>query len=99
MLSLDQPEGDLIDTVVYTVIGERVNLTSYANLNGNPMPFTSWFDVNGTSITTDVDYISPAPTILTIVNVKRGMLGNYTFMASNVIGTLVSQIQLILAGK
>jgi hypothetical protein len=98
MSFIDPPEGTPLDDVVYAHIGSSVNLTSLANLGGNPAPVTYWYDTNNiTIINSDGNYLITDQTVLTIKNVTGSNEGNYIFEAINDFGTLTVTIQLIIA--
>ena len=101
---VDKPEGVIGDTVVYTNIGDTVVLTAFTMFVGNPVPYQVWISPNNDTITHSNDSIkysvSFTDTIqLTIHDVNITDAGQWIFGASNSVGSISTNIDLVIAGE
>ena len=85
------PSGILADSVVYGRIGGNISLTLFKNLSGNPFPVITW-TFNGTSISNNLSQ-------LVLMNITSDRFGLYTANASNIVGSITSNVTLIEASK
>ena len=102
LFSLDAPEGRISDEIVYTNLGDTVVLKAFTMFMANPIPFQIWISPSNNSINNKSTQYFPlfSDTVqITINNVSISDIGVWTFGASNIIGNISTNIDLVIAGK
>ena len=95
---IDQPEAiERGNSNSFALLGDVTNVTAAGSIGGNPLPNTTWIDPRGNEINSTGRFTQPAVGTLQIRNLQESDFGNYTFVASNGIGSdseiMVSLVQ------
>ena len=71
------------------MLGDTVNITAAKIVGGNPLPTTSWFGPAAPSdqVALEGRFSQPTRGTLQIENLRTNDFGNYTFTASNGVGS------------
>ena len=85
----------------YVLVGDNITITSFTDINGNPVPSSSW-TLSGSPLSADSRFNTDTLGQLTISSITLADAGNYTnTLTNNVAGDNMSinnTVELIVAG-